>query len=488
MAISARFNADFSDFVRAVKQADVELELFDASARNTERSLSKMVNALSGNKLFAEAQVITEAISRIGSPARLTADELQRVGRVAEEAAEKFRRWGQEPPRKIQMLADAAKRARGEMDSFRQSFQQVDGALASVGINLGPIPRGIDDIASASGKTASELGKFATAALGVSAGFAGWNIGRWFAGLAETDKMIGDFTAKLLGWGDVADQEAAAGADILARASQHAGMEITDMAEAMRINAAAAEAMIAKNKENSETTKRLADEADRAAKIQQSNLDKLAGLYHQANEAGRKQREDDDKTWAQITGKRADDAQKTAALVADAHQQEADGMRDLLGAYRAVQEADIAALQAQVRMREEAEKTKWAIRAERLEAEAFMRSFGGAREFDLSTAEGMAQFRAANPTAEVNAPMEYFQRHSLAEAIAQGKVKMPMIGDTRPDAFRVPPTIGGTSSTRDGITNHFHISGVFDPASAQVLGRTVSQAQARAVTNTRSWW
>ena len=59
------------------------------------------------------------------------------------------------------------------------------------------------------------------------------------------------------------------------------------------------------------------------------------------------------------------------------------------------------------------------------EAEAkALRALGGSMTFDLSTPEGLAAFKAANPGATVSVGPDYFLAHTLQEAIAAGFVDL----------------------------------------------------------------
>lgn len=120
--------------------------------------------------------------------------------------------------------------------NVHQQVQKFDNILASLGINIGNDARAIGELTSASGQTATSLGSVATAGLAAGAAFAGWKIGRVVSDFFDLDKVIGDATAKLLGWGDVVGEQAAAKADVLAKASKTAGIAITDMELAMAIN------------------------------------------------------------------------------------------------------------------------------------------------------------------------------------------------------------------------------------------------------------
>lgn len=95
----------------------------------------------------------------------------------------------------------------------------------------------LNDLATGAGLTVAELGAMDAALLVAGTAFAGWKIGRAISDFFDLDKVIGDATAKLLGWGDVAAEAAGAKADMLARASAKVGYEVKDVTTAMQINA-----------------------------------------------------------------------------------------------------------------------------------------------------------------------------------------------------------------------------------------------------------
>ncbi len=132
-----------------------------------------------------------------------------------------------------------ASKATPQVTTLKTAFNQFDGVLASLGVNIGSEIRGLGELGEAAGKTGTQIGAVATAGLVAGAAFAGWKVGRVIADFFSLDTAIGNVTAKLLGWGDVAAETAAAKADVLARASQRAGVEITDMALAVAINSRA---------------------------------------------------------------------------------------------------------------------------------------------------------------------------------------------------------------------------------------------------------
>src|SRR3954471_21735853 len=151
MAISARFDADFETFFQACRQATVELRGFESGSARVEGQLTRMVDSFTGREVITQANLMAEAIGRIGGPARLSASELQRVGVVASEAADKFRRWGQEVPPNIARLEAATANAASSMGRWGNSLRQVDGIVSQFGVNLGPAARALDDLSNVVG-------------------------------------------------------------------------------------------------------------------------------------------------------------------------------------------------------------------------------------------------------------------------------------------------------------------------------------------------
>jgi hypothetical protein len=129
------------------------------------------------------------------------------------------------------------KTSQNAFGGFTSSLRQADKTLGAFGVNVGPQIRAIDELGTAAGKTAKEIGLIGTAGLAAAAALAGWETGRMIADFFDLDRKIADATAKMMGWGDAAGETAAYKAGLLAQASKHAGREITDLTEAMRINA-----------------------------------------------------------------------------------------------------------------------------------------------------------------------------------------------------------------------------------------------------------
>lgn len=250
MAITGRFEADFSSFYAAVQQADVALKGFEQGAVRVQNSLTKMTNSLSGTKIIQDAALMTEAVNRIGGVSKLTENELARVVATATEATAKMRAMGvdvppalhalatttRQVPPGLQQITTAAGRTTGALGSFHAGLLSADRSLASMGFNIGPQVRALDELASASGKTASQIGYVGTAGLALAAGLGGWQIGRMVAEFFNLDQAIGNATAKLLGWGDVAGQVAGAKMDAIALAIKRGADATITFTEAIKFN------------------------------------------------------------------------------------------------------------------------------------------------------------------------------------------------------------------------------------------------------------
>ena len=275
--------ADFESFTDACAQAEVSLTGFEAGAAKVETQLNKVSDSLSGVRVVAQATLASEAVDRLGGVSKLTGAELQRVGAIAQEARAKLVALGQDVPPEIQRLADAtqnaanqARGARPPFDDLRGSISQFDGVLAAMGLHIGPELRGLEDLSGAVGKNAADLGTFATAGLAAGAAIGGWKLGRLISEAGDLDKTIGDLTAKALGWGDVAAQEAGAGADVLARASKNAGFQVTDFGYALQLNQAELAKEQAALKKTTDEAAKYAVELIHITEVHASNADKMS--------------------------------------------------------------------------------------------------------------------------------------------------------------------------------------------------------------------
>lgn len=109
MAVTGKFQADFSSFVASAEKATLTLKTFESGGASVEKQLNRMGDSFTGRNLIRDATLAAEAIDRIGGTSKLTESELQRVASQASEAATKLRLMGQDVPPKLQALAEAVK-------------------------------------------------------------------------------------------------------------------------------------------------------------------------------------------------------------------------------------------------------------------------------------------------------------------------------------------------------------------------------------------
>lgn len=444
-------------------------------------------------------------------------------------------------------VENATTSAEGRLRGTARAIGEVDNVLNLFGVHLGPVRQAADELGKAAGKTTEELGALGTAGLVAGAAFAGWQIGRWIADLGGLDEKIGDVTAHLLGMRTASDEAADAAADQIARAQgKIEGLTVLSASTAQAINKAEAEAAIARNRAASDEKmrqtaylktaealeainadiKKISDEglvdqltadinagalsakdlaaaygisesalaryteqAKKSAAVEESNAIALAKTRDELTKA-RVEREENAIRLAELDKGLAETARNA---------QHAQIQMDVMAA-EAIHKKDIEVAESQARARREVEKTTRALEEERRAAETAALAIGSSFQYDLSTAAGLAQFKAANPRATVNAGADYFKTHTLQDAIAAGVVTGPgfvasTAGGVKP--YTAPtfpiPTVGGDAGLVAGggravgvtINAPIYVSGVYDPASAASLQKTVSGALGRVVSTAR---
>jgi hypothetical protein len=135
----------------------------------------------------------------------------------------------------------------GTVGSLSQALGSVDRVLATFGVNLtsqlGPL-REFESLLGRTGQTMGALGKAgAVAAVALGA----WKIGQWISDAYDLDDAVAALASEYMGWGNVLEVEAAEGVRTLTQATINAERPITDMTEAVKINADAAAKMGAAN-------------------------------------------------------------------------------------------------------------------------------------------------------------------------------------------------------------------------------------------------
>jgi hypothetical protein len=128
MAISGKFEADFSSFQQEVNRAVVSLDVFQKSSEDVAKSLSRMADRYSGQKIIEKGLEINRLFTTTQDLALLTEKELAEVGRTAAQAADKMQRMGLAVPENLRHIADAA----GDASSGLSMMGQIAGSLGIV--------------------------------------------------------------------------------------------------------------------------------------------------------------------------------------------------------------------------------------------------------------------------------------------------------------------------------------------------------------------
>lgn len=236
MALTGKLEADFGSFVAEVNKAVVSLNGFEKESEDVAKSLSRMADRFSGQRIIEKGLEINRLFQTTGDLALLTEKELREVGNTAAEAADKMERLGLKVPANLKAIADTAGEASGQTNTLHSSFSQFDSLLSAVGLNIGQDVKALSEMTSAIGQTTSSLGLMATAGIAVGTGLAAYNLTRKtleFLGLADgIDKAV----AAMITFNALPAAEAGAKTDILAKASRDAGVTITDLTLAMKLN------------------------------------------------------------------------------------------------------------------------------------------------------------------------------------------------------------------------------------------------------------
>ena len=169
----------------------------------------------------------------------------------AEAQLDLFEKETEEAGGAITKMALSTKTAAPAVSGLTSAYRQFDGVLSAAGINLGPAVKGLEDLTAAAGKSITQIGLLGTAGLVVGTFTAAFVTARSVIEkfFPDLDNWIATSVSSLMGWGDVAAQEAGAVADALALASQRADREITNQSEALRINTQFRDDLIKKGKE-----------------------------------------------------------------------------------------------------------------------------------------------------------------------------------------------------------------------------------------------
>lgn len=444
MPVTGHFIADFESFFTACQKAEISLKGVESGGEKVERSLARMADSFSGRKVIQEAGLMARIFHDAGGKAAFTTAELRRMGVVGAEAMEKIRRSGQPIPEQLMAMGRATRHlgagasgigaAAGKMDKFALSVGQADAMLGRFGVNLPPSVRGIADVGMLSVTAAGGITAFGAAALVAGTAFASWKLGEKIGEVTGWTDAIANATAKTLGWGDVAGQEAAAGQDVLARASKTAGRAITDQTEAMNINQQEAFALVDANTRTAASMQQLAADT----KVAEAAMVALAEAQRGAQERSvRKEHE------------------LTVALM----QREKD------------KEAAYAGMKVEGEERQKTQE-EWNRSIREQEAAYAIQDSRNLQELDITRSQ--ARSAAAAPT-----PRPAF---AMRTPESYGAVQIPGGPAGAPAAVSASiPIPTGYGSAHGGATVPvtIHVSGVWDPASVQAITDAVSRELTR---------
>ncbi|RPH52607.1 MAG: hypothetical protein EHM91_00070 [Planctomycetota bacterium] len=195
MAVTGVFAADFSEFNKAVQESQSRLKGFEGAAGSVESSL----------RLMTQSQ--EQMLDQIGAAG----------GRIGE-------------------VSQAASAATGPVKGLGDSYKQFDGILQAVGVNIGPQVKGLEDLAAASGKTASQFGVLGTAGLAAGAFMTGWKIGEFIDGLTGASAAVQTLVEKLGLWQNLSDETAGAKQDTINLAIRNGAAATISYTEAIKFN------------------------------------------------------------------------------------------------------------------------------------------------------------------------------------------------------------------------------------------------------------
>lgn len=129
MSITATFEADFASFQGAVRGAEVSLKSFETGAGRVETSLNKMVDSLSGRRLIQDANLMVEAVERIGGVSKLTTSDIDKMAGKAAEAVEKMRALGLDVPAGLEKIAASTQKATSAQTAMISTAKNLASAL-----------------------------------------------------------------------------------------------------------------------------------------------------------------------------------------------------------------------------------------------------------------------------------------------------------------------------------------------------------------------
>jgi len=160
----------------------------------------------------------------------------------------------------VRQFSRGTEAAGNSFGQLSQGLLAADKTLGAFGVHIGPEIHALQEMSQAAGQTASQIGLIGTASLTAAAALGGWELGRTIARFFDLDTTIANVTAKMLNFGDVAGQTAAAKQDVLNRALANGAAANITYGEAVEFNVAAEKKRIDALEASAKAQKKAADE------------------------------------------------------------------------------------------------------------------------------------------------------------------------------------------------------------------------------------
>ena len=213
-------------------------------------------------------------------------DQFKSATREANTALKAFEDTSVQASAGIAKMERAAADAAPRVNTLHQSLGQFDSVLNALGVHIGPEVRALGELGEASGKSATQMGLIGTAGLVAAAALGGWKIGRLVADFFDLDRGIGNATARLLGYGDVAGQVAGAKQDVMNLAIKRGADAAISYGDALKYNADWFVKHQAAAKDDAAAVKDAADVEAAAAKKAAAELAKWQDAMVELDSAG----------------------------------------------------------------------------------------------------------------------------------------------------------------------------------------------------------
>jgi hypothetical protein len=162
VAVTAKFQADFSAFTDAVNKAEVKLREFETGSGKVEKALGRLAVSFSGEKVIKEANLMVKVIGDIENVSKLTDAELKRVNATVTEAVAKYAALGQTAPKAVLDVEAATKKLLTTTESVKQPTNIFANSISDLE-ERGKRSSGVMDVLTGT------FGKFTLAGVAVSA-------------------------------------------------------------------------------------------------------------------------------------------------------------------------------------------------------------------------------------------------------------------------------------------------------------------------------